>query len=63
MVRSDGVVVFATNGSVVGYRIFLKPNDEEKKELPDKGGGRRRTFALMQLPARNVVESRILQIA
>ncbi len=48
MVRSDGVVVFATNGSVVGYRIFLKPNDEEKKELPDKGGGRRRTFALMQ---------------
>ncbi|MCY2954621.1 MAG: hypothetical protein NTU53_22045 [Planctomycetota bacterium] len=48
MIRSDGVVVFGTNGTVVGYRIFLKPTDKENKNLPDKGGGRRRTYALMK---------------
>lgn len=48
MVASDGVVVFGTNGTVLGYRIFLRPTEEEKKGLPDKGGGRRRTYALMQ---------------
>ena len=48
MISSDGVVVFGTNGTILGYRIFLKPLDEEKKDLPEKGGGRRRTYALMQ---------------
>jgi hypothetical protein len=48
MIASDGVVVFGTNGTLLGYRIFLKPTEEEKKDLPDKGGGRRRTYALMQ---------------
>jgi len=48
MIGSDGVVIFGTNGMILGYRIFLKPTDDEKKALPDKGGGRRRTFALMQ---------------
>jgi hypothetical protein len=48
MIGSDGVVVFGDNGSVLGYRIFLKPTDDEKKALPEEGGGRRRTYALMQ---------------
>lgn len=48
MVASDGVVVFGTNGTVLGYRIFLRPTEQEKKGLPEKGGGRRRTYALMQ---------------
>ena len=48
MIATDGVVIFGNNGTVLGYRVFLKPNDDEKKELPDKGGGRRRAYALMQ---------------
>ncbi len=48
MIASDGLVVFGTNGTILGYRIFLKPLDEERKDLPEKGGGRRRTYALMQ---------------
>ncbi len=48
MIGSDGVVVFASNGSVLGYRIFLKPTDDEKKALPEEGGGRRRTYALIK---------------
>lgn len=48
MIGSDGVVVFGNNGSVLGYRIFLKPTDDEKKALPEEGGGRRRTYALMK---------------
>jgi hypothetical protein len=48
MISSDGVVVFGTNGTLLGYRVFLKPTDEEKRNLPEKGGGRRRTYALMQ---------------
>jgi hypothetical protein len=48
MIGSDGVVIFGDNGSVLGYRIFLKPTDDEKKALPEEGGGRRRTYALMQ---------------
>ncbi len=48
MIGSDGVVIFGDNGSVLGYRIFLKPSDDEKKALPEKGGGRRRTYSLMQ---------------
>jgi hypothetical protein len=48
MIASDGVVVFGTNGTLLGYRVFLKPTEEEKKSLPDRGGGRRRTYALME---------------
>lgn len=48
MISSDGVVVFGTHGTVLGFRIFLKPTAKEKKSLPEKGGGRRRTYALMK---------------
>jgi len=48
MIASDGLVIFGTDGTVLGYRVFLKPTDEEKKNLPDRGGGRRRTYALME---------------
>lgn len=48
MIASDGVVVFSTRGSVLGYRIFLKPTEAERKSMPDEGGGRRRTYALMK---------------
>lgn len=47
MINSDGVVVFGTDGTLLGYRIFLKPSDEEKKTASHKGGGRRRTYELM----------------
>jgi hypothetical protein len=49
MVNSDGVVVVGTNGTLLAYGVFLKPSDEEKKRLPDRGGGRRRTYELMAL--------------
>jgi len=48
MIASDGLVVFGNDGRVLGYRIFLKPTDEEKKSLPEEGGGRRRTYELMK---------------
>jgi hypothetical protein len=48
MIASDGVVVFGTDGSILAYRAFLKPTESEKKDLVEKGGGRRRTYALMQ---------------
>jgi hypothetical protein len=48
MLNSDGVVVFGTNGTVLGYRIFLKPDAQEKEAASHKGGGRRRTFELMR---------------
>ena len=48
MIASDGIVVFGTSGTLLGYHIFLKPTDEEKKNLPDGGGGRRRTYILMR---------------
>jgi len=48
MIASDGVVIFGTDGSLLGYRVFLRPTEDEKKSLPDRGGGRRRTYALMK---------------
>ncbi len=48
MLNSDGVVVLGPDGSVLAYRVFLKPTDEEKRTLPERGGGRRRTFELMK---------------
>jgi hypothetical protein len=48
MINNDGVVLFDTKGRVIGYRIFLKPNEEEKKAASHKGGGRRRTYELMK---------------
>lgn len=47
MVGSDGVVVFSTEGQVLGYRAFLSPRDEERKFQTADGGGRRRTYELM----------------
>jgi hypothetical protein len=49
MIDSDGVVVFGNDGSVLGYHVFLQPNDQEKLNIPEIGGGRRRTFGLMGL--------------
>jgi hypothetical protein len=48
MIHSDGVVVFGSNGTVLGYRAFLSPDDEERKHQEAEGGGRRRTYALMR---------------
>lgn len=52
MISRDGVVVLSTDGTVRAYRVFLAPTAEEKQQIPDRGGGRRRTFALMQLRTR-----------
>jgi len=48
MIASDGIVVFGTDGTLLGYRVFLKPTEEESRNLPHKGGGRRRSYALLE---------------
>jgi len=48
MIHSDGVVVLGSDGTVLGYRAFLSPDDEERKQQEAEGGGRRRTYALMK---------------
>jgi hypothetical protein len=57
MINSDGIVVFGTDGTVLGYRLFLSPNDIEKASIPDKGGGRRRTFELMKIRLQTVFDA------
>lgn len=49
MIDSDGVVVFGTDGSVLAFRVFLKADEKERTAIPEKGGGRRRTFELMKM--------------
>jgi len=48
MFNSDGVVVFSNDGRILAFRVFLNPTPVERSKIPDKGGGRRRTFSLMQ---------------
>ena len=48
MLNSDGVVVFGTNGTILAYRVILTSTNDEKVNLPDSGGGRRRTYELMK---------------
>jgi hypothetical protein len=57
MVNSDGVVLFGTNGALLAYRLFLKPTDSEKTYIPEKGGGRRRTFELMTIRLQNIFKA------
>lgn len=47
MLHCDGVVVFDTSGQIRAFRTFLDPTPEEKRSIPDQGGGRRRAFELM----------------
>jgi hypothetical protein len=49
MVRSDGIVLFGSDGKIVAYRVFLKAQPEEVGGLPTSGGGRRRTYELMKV--------------
>ena len=49
MINSDGVILFRDDGSILAFRVFLKPKDNEALRLPDSGGGRRRTYELMRL--------------
>jgi len=49
MINSDGIVLFGEDGSIVAFRVFLKPKDTEAMALPSTGGGRRRTYELMKL--------------
>jgi len=49
MIGCDGIVVFGSDGTVLAYRIFIKPSSSEAAQLPTTGGGRRRTFELMKL--------------
>ncbi len=48
MINSDGVVLLGSNGTVLGYRAFLSPTEEERKHPEVEGGGRRRTYELMK---------------
>ena len=49
MMNSDGVIILGTDASVLAFRVFLRPKAEEREQLPDRGGGRRRTYELMKL--------------
>lgn len=49
MINSDGVVMFGDDGTVLAYRVFLKPEENELSRLSDLGGGRRRTYEVMKL--------------
>lgn len=57
MIGSDGVVIFGSDGTARAYRVFLKPAAREKAKLPEKGGGRRRTYELMKLRLGNVFQA------
>ena len=46
MLLSDGITAFASDGSVRGYKIFLK--HPSGKTNPNAGGARRRTFELLK---------------
>lgn len=48
MIHSDGVVIFGTDGSILGYRAFLNSTDGERQQQETEGGGRLRTYALMR---------------
>ena len=48
MINSDGVVILGSDGTVLGYRAFLNPNEDERTRLETDGGGRRRTYALLK---------------
>lgn len=48
MIRSDGVVILGSDGTVLGYRAFLHPDDKERQQQVAEGGGRYRTFGLMK---------------
>lgn len=61
MINCDGVVAFGTIGEILGYRIFLKPRDQEALQLPEVGGGRRRTFALMKLRIPSVFRAALIR--
>ncbi|MDB4989265.1 MAG: hypothetical protein JWN04_4443 [Myxococcaceae bacterium] len=47
MLDSDGVLILDAGGYVLGYRLFLKPTDEESQRADHKSGGRGRAFAMM----------------
>lgn len=47
MVNSDGVVVLGCDGSILAYRAFLNPSEEERRSVNGEGG-RRRTYSLMR---------------
>jgi hypothetical protein len=49
MINSDGVVVFGSSGTILAFRVFMKANECERGMLPEKGGGRRRTYELMKV--------------
>lgn len=53
MINSDGVVVFSASGTIVAFRLFLSPTSAERSQIPEGGGGRRRTFGLMALRVKN----------
>jgi hypothetical protein len=46
MVRSDGIIVFKNDGSIIAYRAFLKL--PATLTSPVTGGARRRTFEALR---------------
>lgn len=49
MIHSDGLVIFGTNGSVLAFKMFLRPDETERLKIGDSGGGRQRAYELMEL--------------
>lgn len=52
MIQSDGITVLSTDGRVLAYRVFVKPNEDERMGMAGidlRGGARSRAFELLKL--------------
>jgi hypothetical protein len=63
MINSDGVVLFDEAGSILAYRVFLRPNELERATIAYRGGGRHRAFELMQLRLGTVFGAALFSIS
>jgi hypothetical protein len=52
MIQSDGITVLSADGRVLGFRVFVKPDEQERHAMhgnETRGGARSRAFELLKL--------------
>jgi hypothetical protein len=52
MIQSDGITVLSSDGRVLAFRVFVKPDDQERQALAKidlRGGARSRAFELLKM--------------